>query len=89
LGIEVVSYGLTNSGEEVPQARHEIDFLPRAAPTSLMKNWTRKTHMGPFGMILSMIDTSRGRALVYSWRYLLSIAIVALTALWFQKEPVT
>jgi hypothetical protein len=47
-----------------------------------MKSRMRKTHMGPLGMILSMIDTSRGRALVYDWRYLVSIAIVALAALW-------
>ena len=48
-----------------------------------MKSWMRKTHTGPLGMILAMIDTSRGRALVYNWRYLASIVIVALSALWF------
>jgi len=83
LATEIVSHDLTNSGDGVSQARHEIDVWPRTAPTSLMISWTRKTHMGPFGMILSMIDTSRGRARVYSWRFLLSIAIVALAAMWF------
>jgi hypothetical protein len=48
-----------------------------------MKSWMRKTHIGPLGMILAMIDTSRGRALVYDWRALVSIAIVALAALCF------
>jgi hypothetical protein len=48
-----------------------------------MKSWMRKAHMGPLGMILAMIDTSRGRALVYDWRYLVSIAFVAVAAAWF------
>jgi hypothetical protein len=47
-----------------------------------MKSWTRKAHMGPLGMILAMIDTSRGRALVYNWRYLIPFAIGALAAIW-------
>lgn len=47
-----------------------------------MKSWMRKAHMGPFGMILAMMDTSRGRAVVYNWRYLLPLAIVALAAIW-------
>jgi hypothetical protein len=47
-----------------------------------MKSRMRKTHMGPFGMILSMVDTSRGHAPVCNWRYLVSIGIVALAALW-------
>jgi hypothetical protein len=34
-------------------------------------------------MILAMIDTSRGRAMVYDWRYLTSIVLVALAASWF------
>jgi hypothetical protein len=48
-----------------------------------MKDRMRKAHMGPLGMILSMIDTSRGRALVYKWRYLAGISIIAIIALWF------
>jgi len=48
-----------------------------------MKTWLRKAHMGPFGMILAMVDTARGRALVYNWRYVVPIAIVALATLWY------
>jgi hypothetical protein len=46
-----------------------------------MKDWMRKSHMGPLGMILSMIDTSRGRVLVYKWRYLAAVSIIAIVAL--------
>lgn len=46
-----------------------------------MKSWMRKAHLGPLGMVLAMIDTSRGRALVYDWRYLVAFAIVALAAI--------
>jgi hypothetical protein len=54
-----------------------------AAPIPLMKDWMRKTHLGPLGMILSMIDTSRRRALVYNWRYLAGVSIIAIIVLWF------
>ena len=33
-------------------------------------------------MILAMIDTSRGRALVYNWRYIATASIIACIALW-------
>jgi hypothetical protein len=48
-----------------------------------MKDWMRKTHLGPLGMILSTIDTSRGRAPVYNWRYLAAVSIIAIIVLWF------
>lgn len=52
-----------------------------------MKNWMRKAHMGPLGMVLAIIDTSRGRALVYNWRYLVAFAIVTLAAIWLLAVP--
>ena len=42
----------------------------------------KQRHMGPLGMILAMIDTSRGRALVYNWRYIATASIIAVIALW-------
>jgi hypothetical protein len=42
----------------------------------------KQRHMGPLGMILAIIDTSRGRALVYNWRYIAIASIVAGIALW-------
>lgn len=43
----------------------------------------RNRHLGPLGMIRSMIDTSRGRTLVYNWRYLTIAVIVAVVASWW------
>jgi len=37
--------------------------------------------MGPLGMILAMIDTSSGRAMVYNWRYIATASIIAVIAL--------
>jgi hypothetical protein len=48
-----------------------------------MKDWLRKTHMGPLGMIFSIIDTSRGRERSSKWRYLAAVSIIAIIALWF------
>jgi hypothetical protein len=43
----------------------------------------RNRHMGPLGMIRSMIDTSRGRTLVYHWRYLTIAAIITVAVAWW------
>lgn|SRR5208282_1914578 len=58
----------------------EIFFQPPASDK--VARMRKQRHMGPLGMILAMIDTSRGRALVYNWRYLATASIIAVTALW-------
>ena len=48
----------------------------------MLGSMRKQRHMGPLGMILSMIDTSRGRALVYNWRYVAAASIIVVIALW-------
>jgi hypothetical protein len=48
-----------------------------------MRLGSRRSHMGPLGMILSIIDTSRGRLLIARRRrQLIAAAILVAIALW-------